>query len=158
MSAFSSLAFCMSCLYRFLNFTIWSGISGIAKCLLKSPLVCEFREFCRVEWAVDHNLLCYLTNYFKVDRLRTKLCREIIRILKIHLSRWGTPTVLCSVNSPFNSAELIVSYLKSENVSTTLIPYPWRYVMTHEWLFLVVFLMSWADFTRIFLFSVIPGK
>jgi len=48
---------------------------------------------------------CYLSNYFEIDRLKTKSCKEIIRILKIHFSRWGTPTILCSDNSPFNSAE-----------------------------------------------------
>lgn len=48
---------------------------------------------------------CYLSNFFEVDRLKTKSCKEIIRILKGHFSRWGTPSFLCSDNSPFNSAE-----------------------------------------------------
>jgi hypothetical protein len=50
---------------------------------------------------------CYLSNYFEVDRLKTKTCKEIIRILKSHFSRWGTPSILCSDNSPFNSAEFV---------------------------------------------------
>jgi hypothetical protein len=49
--------------------------------------------------------VCYLSNYFEVDRLNTKSCTEIIRILKGHFSRWGTPSTLCSDNSPFNSTE-----------------------------------------------------
>ena len=46
--------------------------------------------------------LCYLSEFFVVNRLPTKKASDVIYCLKAHMARHGLCMELCSDNSPFN--------------------------------------------------------